>query len=133
MYKRQVVFGSVDERDAVFSYAANLTAGASMDVVIPDNLKTEAMRLEHFAYKYRQKAKESAQGDTNLEARTQIRLDSMREGLLLGIRDKKEAPWTFFQPKELPDMDDTESEDSEDSEDEYGEGEEEEEEGIPVV
>ena len=90
------LFSSIDERDAVFSYATELENGNSVDIVIPDHLKTEAMKLDHFAYKYRMRSREKSQGKKDEEARTQLRLDTMREGLILGIRDKKAAEWVFF-------------------------------------
>ena len=31
-----VILSSIDERDAIFSYATNLDGGASLDVVIPN-------------------------------------------------------------------------------------------------
>ena len=108
--KTTITLSTIDERDAIFTYASNLTSGASMDVVIPDSLKVAAMNLEHFAYKYRQRSKESSGGDKSMEARTQIRLDTMKEGLLLGIRDTKESEWTFFKPSELPDVESSEEE-----------------------
>ena len=82
--KATVTLSTIDERDAIFPYASNLTSGASLDVVIPDSLKAEAMNLEHFAYKYRQRSKESSGGDRSIEARTQIRLDTIKRRLTTG-------------------------------------------------
>ena len=98
-------------------------------MVIPNSLKTEALKLEHFAFKYRQRSKEESGGDKDKEARTQIRLDTLREGLLLGIREQRDKDWVFFKPSELPEVDSSEDEDDTDeSTDEEDGGEEEEEE-----
>ena len=46
-----------------------------------------------------------------------MRLDTVREGLLLGIRDGRDKDWIFFKPNELPDIESSsEEEDDEDSE-----------------
>ena len=68
--------------------------------------------MEHFAFKYRQRSKEMAQGKNDQVARTQLRLDTMREGLLLGIRETKEASWEFYRKKDLPDLESTSEEES---------------------
>ena len=89
------------------SFAPNLSGRATMDIVIPDSLRVIQVRLEHFAYKYRKASKERANGDKDLEAKTQVRLDNQAEGLVLGIRDTKEARWEFFSESRLPKLDGT--------------------------
>ena len=66
--------------------------------------------------------REESGGNKAKEARTHIRLDTIREGLLLEIREEKDKEWVFFKPTELPEM-----ELSEDEEEDDGETDEEEE------
>ena len=85
-------------------------------MMVPSSLSIEAKKLEHYAYRYRKASKEMAGGDKSKEGRTQIRLNSMKEGLLLGLRDEKDAEWKFYERKKLPPIEESSSE--EDSEEE---------------
>ena len=114
--RTMVVFGTIEERDAVFSYAPELKRGRSMDMMVPSSLSIEAKKLEHYAYRCRKASKEMAGRDKSKEGRTQIRLNSMKEGLLLGLRDEKEAEWKFYERKKLAPIEESSSE--EDSEEE---------------
>ena len=42
----------------------------------------------------------------------------MKEGLLLGLREEKNGPWSFYERKKLPPIEDDTSTEEEDTEDE---------------
>ena len=106
---------TIDNRDVIMSYAMNLTGQASMDIIIPDFLRVNQVRLEHFAYKYRKASKDRAMGVKENEAKTQVRLDNQSEGLVLGIREWKESRWEFFSEEKLPKLDGTRLAEGDDS------------------
>ena len=115
--KRKVLIElkSIDQRDLIMSFASNLKDGAGIDIVIPDHLKVTARKLEHRAFRLRQMSKVNAAGDKDKILKTQVRFDSVKEGLALGIRSSKDAAWEFFPPGKLPPAgqayDDTSSDD----------------------
>ena len=99
--KVQVELGSIEDRDLVMGHAVNLNNNATMEIVVPDRLKLVAGRLENYAFRYRTQAKELAKGKKEMEAKTQIRFDNTKEGLVLGIRSKSDK-WKFYTPENLP-------------------------------
>ena len=124
--KLQIELHTVEDRDLILSYASNLKGAASIDIVIPDKLLVLAGKLDHYAYKVRQRSKEDSGGKKDLETKTQVRLDNKAESLVLGIRRGKGAKWEFYNRDNLPTLSDSEDEDGE-GEGEDGEEDEEEE------
>ena len=105
--KVEIEMETIDNPDIILSYAMNLTGQAGMDIVVPDFLRVNQVRLEHFAYKYRKASKGRAMGIKDNEAKTQVRLDNQSEGLVLGIREQKDSRWEFFSEDRLPKLDGT--------------------------
>ena len=114
--KTLVRFGSINERDAVFSYATELRKGCSLDLVIPDHLNTLATKMEHYAYKVRQLAKNSETDPKNVTT-TQIRHNTRKEGLVLGMKTTKNQEWIFTEWENLPNMDTSDEEEDEEEDD----------------
>ena len=106
-------FKTIEDRNLVISYATNLGGSdGNVEIVIPDRLQTLQKRLEHYAYRYRKESRELAAGKKELVAKTQLRLDNMSDTLLLGIRESRDAEWTFYKQKDLPKLQDDDSSDT---------------------
>ena len=75
---------SVRYLSSVASYAVNLSGNGNIGLVIPDKLQILATKMEHYAFKIRQKSKE-LHADKDKHVKTQLRQDNMSESLVLGI------------------------------------------------
>ena len=95
--RTQFEMSTIEERDLLVSFASNLKGGASIDIVIPDTLRSLAARFDHYAYRYRQQAKLEKR-----EAKTQGRFCNKFDTIVLGIRPDKEARWDFYPFEKLP-------------------------------